>query len=302
MVMAVKTSRKHNIVKEGYMIVQSQSVWRKWCWEAKYIVLTKYCLQYGIAQDSRTSEEETSILYLEDISVSINEEKRGVRTQYYIRVKSRKQNKSINMYCLNESDRDDWMTKILLVLAMQHAEDAFTEEKKDIGSMYKTLSLPDITTTDEADDEDDQERPISWLQFLSKCKSGGEELSPIRQCSTKSSSTSSPKDIKRACSESRTYRAEVQFHLSTQASEQDTQVDEVCNSSSFLSEYIFVGEKENTPLCSHRNDSVQHDEDELYELISRSRPRRSQKSRSRSATVSGRLTTKSEFIRTTNRM
>ena len=44
--------KQHAVIKEGYMIVQSQSLWRKWCWEAKYMILTKYFLQCGLVHDT----------------------------------------------------------------------------------------------------------------------------------------------------------------------------------------------------------------------------------------------------------
>merc|ERR1719184_110186 len=85
------------------------------------------------------------------------------------------------MYCLNEIERNDWMTKILLVLAMKYTQQSCPIETKQ-QVVYKTLSLPDISDP-AAEAEEDKNRPVSWMQFLSKWNRSGKES---RQSSTKS--------------------------------------------------------------------------------------------------------------------
>jgi len=123
--------RDMGVVKEGSMCVQSQTLWRRWSWDRKYMVLTHDYLQYIEHCTTTTTtphtpppQQQHTTLYLHgDVSLTIDEERRGVNLQHHVRVKSQKQNKCFNMYCLNQEERDDWMTKILLVLAAKHTED-----------------------------------------------------------------------------------------------------------------------------------------------------------------------------------
>jgi len=131
-----------DIVKEGSMCVQSQTLWRKRSWDRKYMVLTNDCLQY-IEHNNTTNTEHTppsqqhTVLYIHgDVSLTIDEERRGSNVHHHVRVRSQKQNKTFNMYCLNQEERDDWMTKILMVLATKHTEDM----KFNIDEQQPTLS------------------------------------------------------------------------------------------------------------------------------------------------------------------
>ena len=195
-----------DVVKEGLMYVQNPALWRKGCWDRYYITLTSSYLKYqhittttSTATTKDTSiKHQTAFLYLDrHVSLSINEERRGSCTHHYIRVKSQKQNRTLNMYCLNHEERDDWMTKILMVLAMKHIEDV--GDTKGVDDFSRSFSPSHLNVDIDSPNTDDCEHHISWTQLLTKSWNGRSS----RQSSTKSNTSASSESSKCSSRDSR---------------------------------------------------------------------------------------------------
>lgn len=125
-------------LKEGYMFVQGSSVWKPWSMKAKYFILTDewlYCYKRRGDLDAIPSD----VLPLEGLAVTIDEEKRGLRKRYYIRLTSIQARKSLNLFCFMIEERNAWLTCILSSLASKYTNKGlFRTLRRKSG---KTLSL-----------------------------------------------------------------------------------------------------------------------------------------------------------------
>ena len=83
-------------IREGYMFVQSNSVWRPWSMKAKYFILTTECL-YCFKRRGDLESIPCYVIPLDSAAVTIDEERRGIRKRYYIRLTSKR--KTFNLFC-----------------------------------------------------------------------------------------------------------------------------------------------------------------------------------------------------------
>ena len=114
--MAVIEKKKENNIHEGYMFVQSNSVWRPWSMKAKYFILTNEYL-YCFKRRGDLEAIPCDVIKLDGTAVTIDEERRGMRKRYYIRLTTQRPRKSLNLFCFMLEERNTWLTNILSVLA-----------------------------------------------------------------------------------------------------------------------------------------------------------------------------------------
>jgi len=116
-------------VHEGYMFMQNQTMWRSWSSKARYLILTNECL-YSFKRRGDLRSIPHDVVHLDDISVMIDELKRGFRKRYYIRLNSTRQRKSFNLFCFSIEERNEWFSKILSVLAEKFTNNILNEPIK----------------------------------------------------------------------------------------------------------------------------------------------------------------------------
>lgn len=124
--------------KEGYMFVQGSSVWKPWSMKAKYFILTDKCL-YCYKRRGDLDAIPSDVLPLKGIAVTIDEEKRGLRKRYYIRLTSTQARKSLNLFCFLIEERNAWLTSILSSLAGKYTDKGLSRSLRRKSG--KTLSL-----------------------------------------------------------------------------------------------------------------------------------------------------------------
>lgn len=125
-------------LKEGYMFVQSTSVWRPWAMKAKYFILTHehlYCYKRRGDLDSIPCD----VIPLNGLAVTLDEEKRGLRKRYYLRMTSTALRRSWNLFCFMIEERNEWLTAVLTALAGKYTDKGIVRSKRRKSG--KTLSL-----------------------------------------------------------------------------------------------------------------------------------------------------------------
>ena len=125
-------------LKEGYMFVQSTSVWRPWAMKAKYFILTHehlYCYKRRGDLDSIPCD----VIPLNGLAVTLDEEKRGLRKRYYLRMTSTPLRRSWNLFCFMIEERNEWLTAVLTALAGKYTDKGIIRSKRRKSG--KTLSL-----------------------------------------------------------------------------------------------------------------------------------------------------------------
>ena len=108
-------------VFEGYMFMQGSSRLRPWNWKARYLILTNECL-YCFKRRGDLTSIPHDVIHLHDVAVSVDELRRGFRRRYYLRVTSHRQRKTFNMFCFLIEERNEWLSKILQVLAHKYTD------------------------------------------------------------------------------------------------------------------------------------------------------------------------------------
>ena len=120
-------------VFEGYMFMQGSSMWKPWNWKARYFILTNECL-YCFKRRGGLASIPHDVMYLKDAALAIDELRRGLRKRYYIRLSSPQQRKSFNLFCFLLDERDQWLVKILQVLAHR-----YINKKPEILKTFKRI-------------------------------------------------------------------------------------------------------------------------------------------------------------------
>lgn len=129
-------------IKEGYMFVQSNVVWKPWSLKAKYFILTSECL-YCFKRRGDLDSIPCDVMRLDDASVTVDDERRGMRKRYYIRLTSARQRKSFNIFCFVVEERNAWLTAILSALARKYTDNGFVK-RFDKTANNKTVSLSSV--------------------------------------------------------------------------------------------------------------------------------------------------------------
>ena len=135
-----------NSIFEGYMFLHNKSLFRQWKFRPKYFILTPRYM-YCFKRRGDLASIPRDVLLLQELSVSIDEEMRGLRRRYYLNVESSVQKKSFSMFCFSMEERNEWMTKILYILAnnyLQGEPSNLTSNK----TSYTSQSLPKISSHD----------------------------------------------------------------------------------------------------------------------------------------------------------
>lgn len=125
-------------IKEGYMFVQSTSVWRPWAMKAKYFILTGehlYCYKRRGDLDDIPSD----VIPLSGLAVTLDEEKRGLRKRFYLRMTSSELRRSWNLFCFMIEERNEWLTAVLTALAGKYTDRSIVRNMRRKSG--KTLSL-----------------------------------------------------------------------------------------------------------------------------------------------------------------
>jgi len=115
------TDQNKSNIREGYMFVQSSSVWKPWAMKAKYFILTNehlYCYKRRGDLDSIPND----VIPLSGLAVTIDEEKRGLRKRFYLRMTSTELRRSLNLFCFMADERNEWLTAILTALAGKYTD------------------------------------------------------------------------------------------------------------------------------------------------------------------------------------
>ena len=125
-------------LKEGYMFVQNASVWRPWAMKAKYFILTRehlYCYKRRGDLDAIPCD----VIPLNGLAVTLDEEKRGLRKRYYLRITSNVLRRSWNLFCFMIEERNEWLTAVLTALAGKYTDKGIVRTIRRKSG--KTLSL-----------------------------------------------------------------------------------------------------------------------------------------------------------------
>ena len=130
-----------NNVKEGYLFVQTSSVFKHWgSYKAKYLILTNDYL-YCFNRCGEISSIPKDVISLEDVSIMVEESRRGFSKRFLIKVRTNKMNKKCFTFISFEAkERDEWLSCILQVLAAKFTN-RISENKNESHPKTKRTSL-----------------------------------------------------------------------------------------------------------------------------------------------------------------
>nr|XP_047140294.1 uncharacterized protein LOC124815559 [Hydra vulgaris] len=128
-------------IKEGYLFVQTSTVFRHWgSYKAMYLILTNdylYCFKrYG-----EITSVPKDIISLNDVSIMVEESRRGFIKRFLIKIKTNSVNKKCFTFISFEAEeRNNWLTCILQVLAAKFTNN-ISENNTVLNSKKKRFSL-----------------------------------------------------------------------------------------------------------------------------------------------------------------
>lgn len=167
-------------IKEGYMFVHSNVVWKPWSMKAKYFILTSECL-YCFKRRGDLDAIPCDVLRLDGASVAVDDERRGMRKRYYIRLTSPGQRKTFNIFCFAVEERNAWLTSILSALAKKFTDKGYAQQGEKSVVDGKTVSLGLNTKLSALPRNLEETRPMSIsCMELTNLSVIPEPLSPVQ--------------------------------------------------------------------------------------------------------------------------
>jgi len=131
-----------NNLHEGYMFLKTRCLLRQWTLKPKYFILTPHYI-YCFKRRGDLASIPRDVIPLEHLSVSIDDERRGPRKHWFLKLDSPITKKTFNMFCFSMEERDQWLSSILQVLA-RHMMDAGYVHRY-LKSSYSSRSLSRLT-------------------------------------------------------------------------------------------------------------------------------------------------------------
>ena len=125
-------------------------------WHFRYFVLSKECLCYYRTEQESKYEVPRELIFFNDMSVYV-EDIPEKRTKYCLRIVKKspmtlRAPRTLTVCCLNEDERNSWLSKILHAKAISLVNDRswVNERKRRSGSEGSTDSCPERSTAKEA--------------------------------------------------------------------------------------------------------------------------------------------------------
>lgn len=134
--------KEGNNIFEGYMFLHNRTLFRQWMFRPKYFILTPHYL-YCFKRRGDLASIPRDVLPLQQLSVSIDEEIHGFRKHYYLKLESTVTKKAFNMFCFSFEERDEWLTKILHVIARNLVDGEFAN--RYLHTSYSSRSLSKLS-------------------------------------------------------------------------------------------------------------------------------------------------------------
>lgn len=132
-------------VKEGYMFMQNHSIWKPSTLKAKYFILTNECL-YCFKRRGDLTSIPYDVVCLDDVALSVNEERRGLRKRYRIKLTSNEK-KTYDLFCFTSEERDAWFTSIMQILASKYTDEITSSCPSTLKRQSKLLQQKRISVS-----------------------------------------------------------------------------------------------------------------------------------------------------------
>lgn len=131
-----------NNLHEGYMFLRNRSLFRQWMLKPQYFILTPHYI-YCFKRRGDLTSIPRDVMPLDYLSVSIDNDTKGLRKHFYIKLDSPVTKKTFTMFCFSNEERDQWLTMILQVLAKNFLDSEYIH--RYLKTSYSSRSLSRLT-------------------------------------------------------------------------------------------------------------------------------------------------------------